>query len=163
MLTPQSASVFRGLSESFSTMDGTLASKPFFFRHQFFIRQTDSIIVENLLLSVVSVSRPELSKKQHVITCLLQSLVKSSAWWRWADCRASWLLLPDDLRFQITGLKTMGRPRRPYATVVIVCALCVCLMIAADCNYCSVRREKKGRCLLILPPTKHPAARRSPR
>lgn len=98
---------------------------------KFFIRQSHSIIVENLLFSVVSFSHRGHQKKQHVGTCLLQSFIISLVWWRWSHCRTTWLRLHDHLRCKITGLA----PRDGLNASLPLFSLCRplrCLTFTAD-------------------------------
>lgn len=106
---------------------------------QFFIRQTHSIIVENIpfRFSVVSFSLrrqrplPPPQKKQRVATCLLHSFIISLVCWRWSRCRTTWLRLHDHLRCEITGLA----PRHGLNASLPLFLLCRplrCLTFTAD-------------------------------
>lgn len=98
---------------------------------QFFIRQTDSISIENLLFSVVSFSHQPKKKKQHVGTCSLQSFIISLVWWRWCHCRATWLRLHDHLRCKITGLAPRDSLNASLP-LFLLCRPLRCLTFTAD-------------------------------
>lgn len=98
----------------------------------FFIRQTDSIIIGNLLFSVVSFSclRPP-PKKPRVSTCLLRSFIISLVRWRWSCCRTTWLSLHDHLRCKITGLTPRDSLDAPLP-LFLLCRPLRCLTFTAD-------------------------------
>lgn len=76
--------------------------------------------------------------------------------------RTTWLRLHDHLRCKITGLTPRDGPNAPLP-LFLLCRPLRCLDVRGwQYNYCGVGRDKKGCCLLILPPTEHPAAPHGP-
>lgn len=125
---------------------------------QFFIRQTDSITLENLLFCAASFSHRE--NRQSSVMAPAYCKASSSQWHGggWSQCTGTWLHLHDHLRCKITGLGAKRWPLRLFSTVLIVSPSALPGVRSWQYNYCSVGRDKKICCLLSLPPTEHPAA-----
>lgn len=98
---------------------------------QFFIRQRDSITLENLLFCAVSFSHRENRNSSVMAPAYCKA---SSYQWQgggWSQCTTTWLHLHDHLRCKITGLAPRDGLNASFP-LFLLCRPLRCLMFAAD-------------------------------